>query len=188
MRVHSTAVGGVMIIEPEVFKDARGHFLETFHARHYAAAGLPVEFVQDNESLSKKNVLRGLHLQLRRPQGKLVRVVSGEVWDVAVDVRPDSPTFGKWVAEVLSESNWRQLYVPPGCAHGFCVLSEAAIVHYKCTALYDREDEIGIAYDDPELAIEWPISQPVLSPKDQANMRWADFVKLVVRMKADTSA
>jgi dTDP-4-dehydrorhamnose 3,5-epimerase len=188
MRVHPTGIGGVRIIEPDVFTDARGHFLETFHARTYAAEGLPVEFVQDNESLSTRHVLRGLHLQLRRPQGKLVRVARGEIWDVAVDVRPESPTFGQWVGETLSDSNFRQLYVPPGCAHGFCVMSELALVHYKCTALYDRDDEVGIAYDDPELAIRWPISQPVLSPKDQSNMPWTDFVALLVRLKADTTS
>lgn len=181
MRVAKTAIDGVVIVEPVVHADARGHFLETFHARQYGAAGLPVEFVQDNESLSTKHVLRGLHLQLRRPQGKLVRVVRGEVWDVAVDVRSGSPTFGQWVGETLSDSNYRQLYVPPGCAHGFCVMSELAIVHYKCTALYDRDGEVGIAYNDPTLAISWPVAHPVLSPRDQANMSWADFVALVSR-------
>jgi dTDP-4-dehydrorhamnose 3,5-epimerase len=181
MRVIPTAIDGVTIVEPVVHADARGHFLETFHARQYAAAGLPVEFVQDNESLSRQHVLRGLHLQLRRPQGKLVRVVRGEIWDVAVDVRPDSPTFGKWVGVTLSDGNFRQLYVPPGCAHGFCVISDLALVHYKCTTLYDRDDEVGIAYDDPKLAISWPISAPVLSPRDQSNMSWTDFVALLSR-------
>jgi dTDP-4-dehydrorhamnose 3,5-epimerase len=179
MRVIPTAIGGVLIIEPVVHADARGHFLETFHARTYAAAGLPDEFVQDNESLSMKAVLRGLHLQVKRPQGKLVRVVVGEIWDVAVDVRPDSPTFGQWVGETLSADNSRQLYVPPGCAHGFCVMGDQAIVHYKCTTFYDRDDEVGIAYNDPSLAIPWPIAEPVLSPKDQRNMRWPDFVALL---------
>ena len=179
MRVIPTAISGVLIIEPVVHADARGHFLETFHARTYAAAGLPGEFVQDNESLSMKGVLRGLHLQLKGPQGKLVRVVRGEIWDVAVDIRPESPTFGQWVGETLSADNWRQLYVPPGCAHGFCVMSDQAIVHYKCTTFYDRDDEVGIAYNDPSLAIPWPIADPVLSPKDQRNMRWSDFAALL---------
>jgi len=183
MRVIPTALDGVMIIEPVVHADARGYFLETFHARTYGAAGLPVEFVQDNESLSAQHVLRGLHLQLRQPQGKLVRVVRGEIWDVAVDVRPESPTFGQWVGETLSDRNWRQLYVPPGCAHGFCVMSEQAVVHYKCTAFYDRDDEVGIAYDDPALAIPWPITQPVLSPKDLRNMPWADFVAKLASLR-----
>ena len=181
MRVIPTAIDGVTIVEPAVHADARGHFLETFHARQYADAGLPVEFVQDNESLSRQRVLRGLHLQLRRPQGKLVRVVRGEIWDVAVDVRPDSPTFGKWVGVTLSDSNFRQLYVTPGCAHVFCVISDLALVHYKCTAFYDRDDEVGIAYNDPKLAISWPIPDPVLSPKDQRNLSWADFVALLSR-------
>ena len=181
MRVVQTAISGVVIIEPDVHVDARGHFLETFHARTYAAAGLPVEFVQDNESLSAKGVLRGLHLQMKRPQGKLVRVVRGEIWDAAVDIRPESPTFGQWVGETLSDSNWRQLYVPPGCAHGFCVMSDQAIVHYKCTTFYDRDDEVGIAYDDPTLGIPWPIAEPVLSPKDQRNLHWSEFVALVTR-------
>ena len=179
MRVIPTAISGVLIIEPVVHADARGHFLETFHARTYAAAGLPGEFVQDNESLSMKGVLRGLHLQLKGPQGKLVRVVRGEIWDVAVDIRPESPTFGQWVGETLSADNWRQLYVPPGCAHGFCVMSDQALVHYKCTTFYDRDDEVGIAYNDPSLAIPWPIADPVLSPKDQRNMRWSDFAALL---------
>ena len=136
---------------------------------------------QSNHSRSAKGVLRGLHLQLKRPQGKLVRVVRGEIWDVAVDIRPESPTFGQWVGETLSDSNWRQLYVPPGCAHGFCVMSEQAIVHYKCTTFYDRDHEVGIAYDDPTLGIPWPIAEPMLSPKDQRNMRWSDFVALATR-------
>ena len=176
MRVIPTAIEGVKIIEPVVYADERGHFFQIFHAQQYAAAGLPSEFVQDNESLSKRNVLRGLHLQLRKPQGKLVGVVSGEIWDVAVDIRRDSPTFGKWVGETLSEANRKQLYIPPGCAHGFCVLSDIAIVHYKCTTFYDPGDEVGIAYDDPALAIPWPVTQPLLSPKDQRNMPWAEFV------------
>ena len=181
MRVVGTAIDGVVIVEPVVHADSRGHFLEIFHSRHYGSAGLPMEFVQDNESLSTQHVLRGLHLQLRRPQGKLVRVVRGEVWDVAVDVRSGSPTFGQWVGATLSDRNFRQMYVPPGCAHGFCVMSELAIVHYKCTALYDRDDEVGIAYNDPALAIAWPVANPVLSPKDQGNISWADFVALLSR-------
>jgi len=179
LRVIATKIDGAKVIEPAVYADERGHFFQIFHAQQYAAAGLPSEFVQDNESLSKRNVLRGLHLQLRKPQGKLVAVVSGEIWDVAVDIRRESPTFGKWVGETLSEANRKQLYVPPGCAHGFCVLSEVAIVHYKCTDFYDPADEVGIAYDDPALGISWPVTHPLLSPKDQRNMRWADFVALL---------
>ena len=179
MRVIPTAIRGVLIVEPDVHADSRGHFLETFNARQYGASGLPATFVQDNESLSRQHVLRGLHLQLRQPQGKLVRVVRGEIWDVAVDIRSDSPTFGQWVGETLAENNWRQLYIPPGCAHGFCVLSELAIVHYKCTTFYDRADEVGIAYNDPTLGIPWPVAEPLLSARDQRNMRWAEFVTLL---------
>jgi len=176
MRYRSTDIAGVVVIEPVVYADARGHFLETFHAEKYAAAGIPSHFVQDNQSLSVRNVLRGLHLQLRKPQGKLVRVAVGEIWDVAVDVRPESPTFGRWVGDVLSAGNSRQLYIPPGCAHGFCVVSDHALVEYKCTELYDPEDEIGIAFDDPTLSITWPVREPLLSDKDRRNIRWSDFV------------
>ena len=177
MRFNPTSLAGVVVIEPDVYEDARGHFLETFHAEKYAAAGIPAQFVQDNQSMSIRNVLRGLHMQLRKPQGKLIRVTEGEVWDVAVDARPESATFGRWFGERLSDGNRRQLYVPPGCAHGFCVLSARALVQYKCTELYDPADEVGIAYDDPTLAIAWPINQPVLSDKDRHNMRWSDFVQ-----------
>jgi len=167
MRFVETRIPGVIVVEPDVHKDARGFFLETFHSRKYAAAGIPELFVQDNHSASAYRTLRGLHMQLRKPQGKLIRVTAGEIWDVAVDARPESPTCGQWVAEVLSADNFRQLYVPPGCAHGFCVLSEIAHVQYKCTELYDPADEIGIAWDDPELAIPWPVTDPLLSEKDR---------------------
>ena len=167
LRFIGTDLPGVILIEPQVFRDARGFFLETFHAGKYAAAGIPQTFVQDNQSSSVKNTLRGLHLQWRKPQGKLVRVVRGEVWDVAVDLRRDLPTFGRWTAVSLSADNFHQLYVPAGCAHGFCVLSDVAEVEYKCTELYDPADEVGIAYDDPELAIPWPVTEPLLSPRDQ---------------------
>jgi dTDP-4-dehydrorhamnose 3,5-epimerase len=150
-----------------VHRDARGYFLETYHAGKYKAAGIPDVFVQDNESVSVRNTLRGLHMQVRKPQGKLVRVVEGEIWDVAVDVRRDSPTFGRWTAAVLSGENFHQLYVPPGCAHGFCVLSERAQVHYKVTELYDPADEVGIAYNDPALTIQWPVADPLLSDRDK---------------------
>jgi dTDP-4-dehydrorhamnose 3,5-epimerase len=167
MHVVETELAGVLIVEPVVHHDARGYFLETFHSTKYAAAGLPTLFVQDNHSVSVRNTLRGLHLQIRKPQGKLVRVVEGEIWDVAVDVRPDSRTFGRCAAAVLSASNFRQLYVAPGCAHGFCVLSDRAQVEYKCTELYDPADEIGVAYDDPTLAIPWPVIDPLLSDRDR---------------------
>ena len=167
LRFLPTEIAGVIQIEPEVFRDPRGFFLETFHAVKYAAGGIPTRFVQDNHSSSIKDTLRGLHLQWHKPQGKLVRVVRGEIWDVAVDLRRDSSTFGRWVAATLSADNFRQLYLPPGCAHGFCVLSDVAEVQYKCTELYDSKDEVGIAYNDPTLAISWPVKEPILSPRDQ---------------------
>lgn len=168
MRLRDTAVPGVLVVEPDVHRDARGFFLETWHREKYRAAGLDVVFVQDNHSRSVAGTLRGLHAQLRRPQGKLVRAVRGEIFDVAVDIRRGSPTFGRWVGERLSDENFLQLWVPPGFAHGFCVLSEIAEVEYKCTALYDRDDEIALAWDDPEVAIDWPLAEPILSPKDRA--------------------
>ena len=159
---------GVVLVEPRVFQDERGFFLETYHRARYAAGGIDVEFVQDNHSRSVGPILRGLHAQQRNPQGKLVRCVEGSIWDVAVDARPDSPHFGRWVGEELSAANHRQLYVPPGFLHGFCVLASPAQVEYKCTALYDATDEIGVLWNDPELAITWPVEQPILSPKDAA--------------------
>jgi dTDP-4-dehydrorhamnose 3,5-epimerase len=176
MRFCETSIPGVIVVEPDVHRDARGFFLETFHAGRYAAAGLPEMFVQDNHSLSVRDTLRGLHMQVRTPQGKLVRVVEGEIWDVAVDVRPGSPTLGRWTAETLSADNFRQLYIPPGCAHGFCVLSERAQVQYKCTELYSPNDEIGIAYNDPALAVVWPVTTPLLSTRDQLHATFSEVV------------
>ena len=177
MRFSETAVQGVILVEPDVHRDPRGYFLETFHAGKYKAAGIPEVFLQDNESVSARNTLRGLHLQMRKPQGKLVRVVEGEIWDVAVDVRRDSPTFGRWTAAVLSGENFRQLYVPVGCAHGFCVLSERAHVSYKVTELYDAADEAGIAYNDPALNIEWPVTEPLLSERDRRNPTFMEIAE-----------
>ncbi len=159
---------GVVLVEPRVFGDERGFFLETYHRQRYADGGIDVEFVQDNHSRSIGPILRGLHAQRRNPQGKLVRCVEGSIWDVAVDARPGSPTFGRWVAEELSAANYRQLYVPPGFLHGFCVLTSPAQVEYKCTALYDPSDEIGVIWNDPDLAIAWPVARPTLSTKDAA--------------------
>lgn len=167
MRVVQTSLSGVVIVEPDVHRDPRGYFLEVFHAGKFAAAGLPSSFVQDNHSSSVRHTLRGLHFQRTKPQGKLVRAVEGEIWDVAVDVRPDSITFGQWTATTLSADNFRQLYIPPGFAHGFCVLSEIAQVEYKCTALYEPADEVGIIYDDPDIGINWPVREPILSARDQ---------------------
>ena len=159
----------VLLIDPDVFPDPRGFFMETFHSIKYAEHGIPAVFLQDNHSRSSRGVLRGLHYQLKNPQGKLVRVVSGEVFDVAVDIRRGSPWFGKWVGAILSEENHRQMYVPPGFAHGFCTLSESADFLYKCTDLYAPGDEYGIAWDDPEIAIEWPEMDYLISDKDLAN-------------------
>ena len=166
MKFVQTGLPGVVIVEPDVFRDPRGFFLETFHAARYREGGIPYEFVQDNHSRSVRGTLRGLHAQRRRPQGKLVRVVQGEIFDVAVDIRPFSPTFGKWEGAQLSAENFRQIFVPPGFAHGFCVLSETAEVEYKCTDFYDRADEIGARWDS--VGIDWPLQRPLLSPKDAA--------------------
>jgi len=166
MKFQETELPGVIVVEPDVFRDARGFFLETFHAQKYAEAGIREAFVQDNHSRSVKGTLRGLHAQRKNPQGKLVRAVRGEIFDVAVDIRQGSKTYGRWVGVHLSEDTFRQLYVPPGYAHGFCVLSETAEVEYKCTTLYDRTDELGLIWNDPEVGIRWPIEAPLLSAKD----------------------
>ena len=178
MRVTPLEHPEVLLIEPAVFADARGFFMETFHADKFASQGLPTCFVQDNHSRSVRGVLRGLHYQLHHPQGKLVRVVSGEVFDVAVDIRKGSPMFGKWVGAILSEDNQRQLYVPPGFAHGFCTLSEQADFLYKCTDVYTPGDEYGIAWDDPDLAIAWPRLDYQLSDKDLENPALSDSSNL----------
>ena len=167
MKFQPTAIPDVILVEPAVFPDDRGFFLETYHQKKYADGGIPGLFVQDNHSYSIRGTLRGLHAQLRQPQGKLVRAVQGEIFDVAVDIRPDSPTFGQWVGEILSGENFRQLWVPPGFAHGFCVLSETAHVQYKCTDFYVRDDEVGIVWNDPGIGIDWPLAEPLLSPKDR---------------------
>jgi dTDP-4-dehydrorhamnose 3,5-epimerase len=161
-----TTIPGVVVIEPDVYRDSRGFFLETYHADKYQGAGIPGPFVQDNHSRSVRGTLRGLHLQIRRPQGKLVRVIEGEIFDVAVDVRRGSPTFGQWMGVTLSAENFRQCYLPPGFAHGFAVVSPVAQVEYKCTDLYDPKGELGIAWNDPGIGIDWPIADPLLSERD----------------------
>jgi dTDP-4-dehydrorhamnose 3,5-epimerase len=178
MKVTPTTHPEVLLIEPVVFKDARGFFLESFHAEKFRAAGLPVSFVQDNHSRSSAGVLRGLHYQLRHPQGKLVQVVTGSVYDVAVDIRRESPRFGQWVGVELSAENHHQLYVPPGFAHGFCVLSATVDFLYKCTDVYTPGDEYGIAWDDPDLAIAWPAMEYLLSGKDRVLPRLHDSANL----------
>lgn len=166
MKVVPTALPEVVRIEPDVFRDARGGFVESFAARRYAEAGLRVDFVQDNVSTSRRNALRGLHLQHPHDQAKLVHVVEGEILDIAVDVRVGSPRFGRWVGATLSGDNCHQLFIPEGFAHGFCVLSERAVVSYKCSDYYVPGCELAIRWNDPELAIDWPIEDPSLSDKD----------------------
>lgn len=173
MKVIATELPGVLLLEPKVFGDARGFFLETWQAARYHEAGLPERFVQDNHSRSRRGVLRGLHYQLTQPQGKLVWVTRGAVFDVAVDIRRGSPTFGRWYGCVLDDVDHRQLYIPPGFAHGFCVLSEEADFFYKCTDYYHPPSERGIAWDDPDIGIEWPLREMSLSDKDQDNRRLA---------------
>ena len=166
MNVRETKLAGVLIIEPKVFGDARGFFKETFQSERYREAGIEYTFVQDNYSRSQKGVLRGLHFQITKPQGKLVSCTKGAVFDVAVDIDPNSTTYGQYVGVELTEENHKQLWVPPGYAHGFCVLSETADFQYKCTDYYDPSDEGGVIWNDPDVAIEWPIADPSLSNKD----------------------
>jgi dTDP-4-dehydrorhamnose 3,5-epimerase len=180
MKIESTALPGVLLIEPDVFGDARGFFLETWNRRRYRDAGLDQEFVQDNMSLSRKGILRGLHFQNPNPQGKLVQVLQGEVFDVVVDIRVGSPTFGRWFGALLSGENHRQLYVPEGFAHGFCVLSETALFSYKCTDFYNPGAEYSLRWDDPDLGITWPVENPILSAKDQSARYLKDFPRDVL--------
>lgn len=175
MKVSELELPGVLLVEPDVFGDHRGFFTETFRADRYREHGIAGPFVQDNHSRSGRGVLRGLHFQLGHPQGKLVHVVRGEAFDVAVDVRRGSPTFGRWCGTVLSEDNHRQLYVPPGFAHGFCALAETMDFMYKCTDFYHPEDESGVLPTDPDLAIRWPVAEPRLSEKDAAYPRLRDI-------------
>jgi dTDP-4-dehydrorhamnose 3,5-epimerase len=178
VRFLPTELPGVILIEPDVHKDSRGFFLETYHQRKYQDGGIPGDFVQDNHSHSIRGTLRGLHAQRRRPQAKLVRAVEGEMFDVAVDIRRGSPTFGQWVGVTLSGDNFRQLYIPPGFAHGFCVLSDRVHVEYKCTDFYDASDELAIAWNDPAIGIAWPIAEPLVSGKDAQAPRLAEAADL----------
>ena len=176
MKVIEGDIPGILIIEPKVYGDDRGYFFESFNELKWLeATGLDVRFVQDNQSRSMKGVLRGLHYQIGRPQGKLVRVLAGEVFDVAVDIRRDSPYFGKWTGLVLSAENKRQMWIPEGFAHGFCVMSDSAEFFYKCTDYYFPEGERGIAWNDPDIGIQWPsMGEVVLSDKDLRNPRLKD--------------
>jgi len=168
MKILSTRLPGVLIIEPDVYRDERGWFVETYHAQKYQDGGIHLLFVQDNYSSSVCGTLRGLHAQMSRPQGKLVRVVRGEVFDVAVDIRRGSPTFASWESVSLTAENFKQIYIPPGFAHGFCVLSDVAEVEYKCTDVYTPGDEIAIVWNDQQIGIQWPLDSPILSQKDAA--------------------
>ncbi len=162
-----TDLPGVLLIEPRAFEDSRGFFMETFHQKKYADAGIDYSFIQDNYSHSTRGTLRGLHYQLDHPQGKLVYVITGEIYDVAVDIRRGSPSFGKWTGQYLSDKNRRQIFVPEGFAHGFCVLSETADVLYKTTDLYNPGDEYGVLWSDSSIGINWPVDVPVVSDKDK---------------------
>lgn len=178
MQIKDSKIYGAKIIQPKVFGDARGFFLETFEKKRYQQMlNINVDFVQDNHSRSSKGVLRGLHFQQTKPQGKLVHVVRGEVFDVAVDIRRDSPTYGVWEGVILSEENKTQFWLPPGLAHGFAVLSDIADFEYKCTDYYDPSDESCLLWNDPEIGIEWPISAPLLSEKDKLGTLFKDLVK-----------
>lgn len=166
MKIIQTALPGAVVIEPQVFGDTRGFFYESFNAARFHEAGIDARFVQSNVSRSAKGVLRGLHYQWPNPQGKLVSVLEGEVYDVAVDIRRGSPTFGRWVSAMLTAENYRHFWVPEGFAHGFCVVSEFATLSYQCTALYDREGDAGIRWNDADIGIDWPVGAPLLSDKD----------------------
>ena len=176
MNVIQTALPGVLVIEPVVRSDARGFFVEVWHEERYRSAGIDLSFVQDNHSRSVRGTLRGMHYQIQHPQGKLVRVAAGEVFDVAVDLRRSSPTFGRWVGTLLSGENHRQIWIPPGFAHGFYVMSDSAELLYKCTDLYAPQHDRTLKWDDPEVAIEWPVAgtAPLLSPKDEAGVPLRD--------------
>jgi dTDP-4-dehydrorhamnose 3,5-epimerase len=177
LRVVPTELPGVLLVEPHVHHDGRGFFVETYHAVRYREHGIDGPFVQDNHTQSAGGTLRGLHLQLRHQQGKLIRVIEGEVFDVAVDMRRGSPTFGRWVGATLSAGNFRQMYVPPGFAHGFCVVSPVAQLEYKCTDVYDPSSELGVRWNDPDLAITWPITEPRLSERDRHQPAFADVIE-----------
>jgi dTDP-4-dehydrorhamnose 3,5-epimerase len=184
MRLLQEPLPGLKLIQLEAHGDERGYFVEYYHESRLAALGIAERFVQDNRSRSQQGVLRGLHAQLRKPQGKFVRVAAGEIYDVAVDARPDSPAFGRWFGCRLKDSDFKALYLPPGFFHGFCVLSQVADVEYKCTDYYDAKDEIGVVWNDPELGIKWEISEPVvLSVKDASLPKFSEAKALLQAAK-----
>ncbi len=175
MIVRETGIGGLMLLQPKCFQDERGFFLESFQRERYAAVGIADDFVQDNHSRSIQGVVRGLHFQVKRPQAQLVTILRGRVFDVAVDLRPDSPSFGKWYGTELDDEEPCQIYMAPGLAHGFCVLSDFADLHYKVSRYYDRDDDGGVVWNDPDIAIQWPIADPKISPRDAAFPRLRDL-------------
>jgi dTDP-4-dehydrorhamnose 3,5-epimerase len=175
MNIMTTSIEGVLMIEPDVFEDSRGFFMETYNRNRYSNCGIHTAFVQDNLSYSMRGALRGLHYQIKNCQAKLVQVISGEIFDVAVDIRPDSPTFGKWTGFHLSDRNRRQLFIPQGFAHGFCVLSEIAYFLYKCSDFFAPDDEGGIIWSDPDIGIDWPVQDPILSEKDKQYPRLSEI-------------
>ena len=177
MKIIETSIEGVLLIEPNIYRDNRGFFLETYSENEYFEQGIKIKFVQDNLSSSKKNTLRGLHYQLKNPQGKLVRVSRGTVFDVALDIRKGSSSFGKYFSTILDDQKFHQLYMPPGIAHGFCVISNFADFEYKCTDFYSPENERGVLWNDPELAINWPIINPIVSTRDKAFKILSDISK-----------
>lgn len=179
LKVEKTRLEGLLIVTPESFSDERGYLAETYHLERYREAGINCDFIQDNQSFSKRNVLRGLHTQIKKPQAKLARALVGEIFDVAVDARPGSPTFGQWDGVVLSDKNLKQLFIPKGFLHGFYVMSERALVHYKCSDLYDPTESFGVKWDDPDLAVEWPVKAPILSAKDKQNLSWVEARRLL---------
>jgi dTDP-4-dehydrorhamnose 3,5-epimerase len=175
MKIRATGLQGVLVIEPDVFGDARGFFMETYHWQKYRELGIEVDWVQDNLAFSRQGILRGLHLQHPVDQAKLVQVLDGTVFDVAVDVRRGSPNFGGWTGQVLSDENRYQMFVPAGFAHGYCVLSATALFHYKCSDFYAPQHELGVLWSDPDLGIDWPVADPLISEKDAALPRLRDI-------------
>ena len=177
MKISETNIPGVLLIESDIYRDQRGFFSESYSQKKYDSNGIGYQFVQDNLSHSKKNVIRGLHFQLKHPQGKLVRVARGRVYDVALDIRCNSPTFGEYFSSVIDDSNLLQIFMPPGIAHGFCVLSDEAIFEYKCTDYYVAGDEAGVLWNDPDLKIDWPIDDPTISDQDLKFPKLKDISK-----------
>lgn len=175
MKITPTTLTDVLIIEPKVFEDSRGYFMETYHRNRYQKQGIGRPFVQDNLSYSVKGTIRGLHYQGRCPQAKLVQVIAGEIFDVAIDIRKGSPTFGQWAGIYLSDRNKRQVFIPEGFAHGFCVISDAALFSYKCSDFYNADDELGILWSDSDIAVDWPVAEPIISEKDKHLPRLSDI-------------